>query len=60
MQAINRYELTNAGKLLRESLDARARKPATIAARSARYGLGMSPAELDEFRTFDRIIRRGR
>ena len=56
---IDRYAIDNAEALLRETLNARATRASTLSARSARYGLGMSPAELAELREFDRLLSRG-
>ena len=56
---IDRYAIDNAEALLRETLNARATIASTLSARSARYGLGMSPAELAELRELDRLLSRG-
>ena len=56
---IEKYAIDNAEALLRETLNARAMRSSTLSARSARYGLGMSPAELAELREFDRLPSRG-
>ncbi len=53
---IPRISIDYAEERARRVLDTRANRSITLAVRSSRYGLGFSPAEVDELRAFDRAI----